>query len=72
MTEKTRSTKGRTPASRRRKNDSESEVAPKPRTTRKSARKSRKKVIEFDSDDDDMMDGDWDETMDAEKENVDV
>ena len=73
LTEKTRSTKGRTPASRRRrKNDSESEVVPKPRTGKKSSRKSRKKVIEFDSDDEDIMDGEWDETFGAEKENAEI
>ncbi|CAB4020158.1 condensin complex subunit 1-like isoform X1 [Paramuricea clavata] len=70
---KTRSTRGRTPASRRRrKNDSESEVVPKPQTGKKSTRKSRKKVIEFDSDDEEMMQGTWDEAFEAEKENVEV
>jgi hypothetical protein len=73
ITEKTRSTKGRTPASRRRrKNDSESEVVPKPRTVRKSARKSKKRVIDFDSDEDELLEAEWDEITGAEKENVEV
>lgn len=45
----------------------------KPQFVRKSIRKNKKKVIEFDSDDEEMiMQGDWDETSNAEKENMEA
>lgn len=61
--------RGRTPASRRRKGNSESEDVPKskPLTAKKSGKKNKKKVIVFESDDEESLDmfaeEDWDDVF---------